>query len=77
MLLSLLNYTPIEMPQEEQLIGDLNKDGVVDIDDVNICINIILGTNNDPVATALADLNGDNSADIADVNAIINIILTN
>lgn len=64
------------LPDVPYVLGDLNGDDTVDIADVNICINIILGTNNDPVATALADLNGDNSVDIADVNAIINIILT-
>ncbi|MBR6285220.1 MAG: BspA family leucine-rich repeat surface protein [Muribaculaceae bacterium] len=58
-------------------LGDLNSDGSVDVSDVNICINIILGSNNDPVATALADLNGDGTVDISDVNALINIILTN
>lgn len=75
MLLSLLNYTPIEMPQEEQLIGDLNKDGVVDIDDVNICINIILKVNTNTETIALADLNGDEQVDVDDMNMIINIIL--
>ena len=59
------------------MVGDLNGDDAVDIADVNICINIILGTNNDPDATALTDLNGDGTVDISDVNAIINIILAN
>ena len=56
--------------------GDINGDGTVDVADMNICINIILGTNNDPAATALADLNGDRTVDISDVNALINIILS-
>ena len=49
--------------------GDVNGDGVVDINDVNQCINAILG-----IGTA-ADVTGDGVVDIADVNAIINIIL--
>ena len=57
------------------LRGDLNDDGKVDVDDLNICISIILGANNDPDAKALADLNADGAVDINDVNALINIIL--
>ncbi len=57
------------------LIGDLNRDGVVDISDVNICINIVLEFNNDPEVKALADLTGDGAVDISDVNALINIVL--
>ncbi|MBO4870807.1 MAG: leucine-rich repeat protein [Muribaculaceae bacterium] len=62
-------YTP------PAVTGDLNGDGVVDVADVNICINIILELNNNPDVKALADLNGDGVVDISDVNAIINIIL--
>ena len=61
-------------PQPGKL-GDLNGDGVVDVADVNICINIILELNNDPDVKALADLTGEGNVDISDVNAIINIIL--
>ena len=55
--------------------GDLNGDGAVDVEDMNICINVILGTNNDPSVKALADLTGDGSVDVGDLNEIINIIL--
>ncbi|MBO4871475.1 MAG: dockerin type I repeat-containing protein [Muribaculaceae bacterium] len=65
------------MPPAASTVGDLNGDGVVDIADVNICINIILELNNDPELKELADLNGDGVVDVADVNAIINIILAN
>ncbi len=56
--------------------GDINGDGTVDVADVNICINVIMGSNDDPVARELADINGDGTVDISDVNAIINNILT-
>lgn len=59
----------------ELRVVDINDDRVVDIDDLNICINIILGINNDPVAAEHADLNGDGVVDVADLNIIINIIL--
>ncbi|MBR6285054.1 MAG: CotH kinase family protein [Muribaculaceae bacterium] len=57
------------------LPGDVNADGVVDIEDVNIIINIILGK------ASAADYEGDPNADgegdidIGDVNAAINAIL--
>ena len=67
-----------DTPDEpEGLIGDLNRDGTVDIADVNICINIILEFNKDPDTRALADITGDGAVDISDVNALINIILAN
>lgn len=53
------------------LPGDVNGDGVIDIADVNIVINVMLGKD-DNVA---ADVNGDGKVDIADVNAVINVML--
>ena len=69
-----LNIEEIEV-EEPGVVGDLNGDGIVDVADVNICINIILELNNDPELKVLADLNGDGVVDVADVNAMINIIL--
>ncbi|MBQ0069885.1 MAG: dockerin type I repeat-containing protein, partial [Bacteroidales bacterium] len=52
--------------------GDINGDGVVDIADVNACIDMILGLQ---AATAVGDVNGDGNVDVADMNAIIDIVL--
>ena len=54
------------------LRGDLDGNGMVDVSDVNIVINIILHKA-DP--DAAADLNNDGVIDVEDVNSIINIIL--
>ncbi|MBQ0115923.1 MAG: hypothetical protein KBT10_08650 [Bacteroidales bacterium] len=54
------------------LKGDVDGDGVVDIADVNLLINIMLGA---AEATPNADVDGDGVIDIADVNTIINIML--
>ena len=65
---------------------DLNHDGVIDIADVNLMINVLLGydvpTGNQGHDTAPAispdeyyDITGDGHVDIADVNAIINKML--
>ena len=64
----------VEKPMDE-IIGDLNGDGVVDVADVNICINIILELTQDEELENLADINYDGVVDVSDVNMLINIIL--
>ncbi|MBQ7690217.1 MAG: endonuclease [Muribaculaceae bacterium] len=63
---------------ELRLEGDLNGDYVVDVEDLNLMMNMMLGYEvilplDDNVT---ADLTGDGVVDIEDVNALINIILT-
>lgn len=55
--------------------GDVDGNGVVDISDVNILLNVILGRDNAAKYEGRADVNGDGVVDISDVNAIINILL--
>ena len=57
---------------DDQPVGDVTGDGRVDIADVNLCINTMLGKADQ---TAAADVSGDGAVDIADVNAIINMML--
>ncbi len=51
--------------------GDINGDGIVDITDVNVTINVVLGK----ADVARADINGDGIVDVTDVNAVINKVL--
>jgi surface antigen len=60
---------------QQELAADINGDKKVDIADVNIVINIMLGKAQASDYTGKADVTGDNHVDIADVNAIINIML--
>ena len=55
--------------------ADVNGDGKVDIADVNILINIVLGSDNATKYAGRADLNKDNKVDIADINAAVAIIV--
>ena len=55
--------------------GDLNADGNVDVEDLNLAINAILADGDTTGITGNPDVTGDNIIDIEDVNAIINIIL--
>ncbi|MCQ2289544.1 MAG: leucine-rich repeat protein, partial [Muribaculaceae bacterium] len=54
--------------------GDVNGDDVVDIADVNILLNIVLGKDNASRYNG-ADVNGDGTVDITDVNTALNIVL--
>ena len=55
--------------------GDVNADGTVDVTDLNIIMDIVLGLDNPDKYGGRANLNGDTVVDIADINLIINIIL--
>lgn len=55
--------------------GDLNGDGTIDLLDVMLCVNVILGTASDPNVIERADMDGDGNVNILDVTALINLIL--
>ena len=57
----------------ENLRGDVNGDGRVNVSDVTALINMILGVI--PKDEARADINGDGKVNVSDVTALINIIL--
>ena len=65
-------YPYFERIVEDIFMGDVNGDLEVNIADVNVVINMILGGNGSIPA---ADVNGDGEINIADVNALIDIIL--
>ena len=66
----LLDDAPVEYEQ-----GDVNGDGRVDIDDVNILLNIILESDNADNYEGRAYILGNDTVAIDDVNALINILL--
>ena len=53
------------------LRGDLNGDNNVNVSDINIVINEILGKG----GTFNADVNNDGTTNVSDLNIVINIIL--
>ena len=55
-------------------LGDLNEDGLINILDIIITVNIILGTEE---YNQNADINEDDTINILDVISILNIILGN
>ena len=56
--------------------GDVNHDGKVDVADVSMTINRVLGKENtNAFYEAQGDINGDGKIDVSDVSNIINIVL--
>ena len=60
--------------QEVSVPGDVNRDGEVNIADINAVISTILGITNENTDP---DVNNDGEVNIADINAVIAIILGN
>ena len=62
----------VEMDFSSSLPGDLNDDGLVNVLDVVVLVNIVLGqADQDPAG----DLNGDGLINVLDVVILVNIIL--
>ena len=55
--------------------GDVTGEGVVDVSDLNIMINVILGIETNADYIALSDVTGDGICDVTDLNEEVNIIL--
>lgn len=58
------------------LLGDANKDGLVNVSDVTTIINYILGNDPDPFDFEAADCATDGIINVSDVTALINMILS-
>ena len=69
------NYTWTTEDDDSTLIGDANGDGAVDISDVLLTVDFILGKQVSIFFFKNADVNFDNGIDISDVLGIVDIIL--
>jgi hypothetical protein len=58
--------------EKNMMMGDLNEDYIVNILDILIMVNIIMGSLDDP---GNADINDDNLINILDIVGLVNIIL--
>ena len=61
----------------DELKGDVDHDGEITINDMNIVISIILGGHFDDATMRRADVNHDGEISISDVNTILSLILNN
>ena len=60
---------------QSTLKGDVNGDGEVNVTDVTMIVEHVLGQNNSSFIAANADVNGDGSITVTDVAEAVNIIL--
>lgn len=65
----------VEVPLVQSITGDVNNDGVIDVDDVNCVIEIILQYAASGTYDGRDDINNDGITDVDDVNALLEIIL--
>ena len=57
---------------QSYILGDVNNDGLINIQDVIVTVNIVLGSLE---YNQSADMNNDNAIDVLDIISIVNIIL--
>ena len=58
-------------------MGDINQDGLKNVQDIILTINIILGTPPSDYELCSGDLNEDGVIDILDIVLLVNLILSN
>lgn len=59
----------------EVLQGDINIDGEINIQDLQLCVNVILGIETEAEIVSRANVNGDEQVNVSDVQVIVNVIL--
>jgi len=62
----------IVCPADDGMIGDLNDDGILNVQDIIIMVNIVLGT---VEFNEVADLSGDGIINVLDVIQLMNLVL--
>lgn len=63
------------LPFKSSILGDVNRDGEIDVNDVSALVNIIQGRDSDfDYDYDAADMDGNGEYDVTDVSEIINII---
>lgn len=69
-------FSTSESPCEDSFLpGDVTQDGLINILDIILVINIILGEEPTPYQQWVGDVNGDGALDILDIVLIVNLIL--
>ena len=70
-----VNLTILDSPCADQVIGDLNNDGVWNVIDIINIVNIILDGSTNDCDYIIGDLNQDDEINVVDIILVVNIIL--
>ena len=57
------------------MLGDMNNDKKVDVSDVSLLIDVVLGKTVELAEGAVCDLDNDTNVDVTDVSILIDIVL--
>ena len=57
-------------------LGDMNDDGKVGLEDIELFIAVLLGLDTDPYHVAAADMNGDGTPDGKDIQPFVSALLS-
>ncbi len=76
-LLAVTDFTIVNEQGEEILLGDVNKDGSINTQDILLIVDKILGETDPSFDEDAADLNSDGSINVQDILLIVDIILAN
>lgn len=68
-------YKEVAAPAPVYKKGDVNADGLIDVDDINCLIRVILGEVEASIYEGRALVNNDDLVDVDDINIVITIIL--
>ena len=68
---------PVVQINGNDILGDVDRSGNVDISDVVMMVNYILGSDNSTNVLNYGDMDGSGNIDISDVVALVNLILGN
>ena len=68
---------PVVQINGNYILGDVDRSGNVDISDVVMMVNYILGSDNSSSVLNYGDMDGSGNIDISDVVALVNLILGN
>ena len=67
------NIEQVTLTESTWLVGDVDRDGKVNVSDVTALVNMILGVV--PMDQEVADVDGNGKVNVSDVTALVNIIL--
>jgi hypothetical protein len=67
------NIEQVTLTESTWLMGDVDRDGKVNVSDVTALVNMILGVV--PMDQEVADVDGNGKVNVSDVTALVNIIL--
>lgn len=70
-----MEFSNTQTSGQTYLTGDVNNDGVIDVQDANILINIMLGKDDGSAYDGRQFVTGGESVTVSDINAVVNIML--